>query len=82
MNVVGKPEPTPQEALAYAPVLQRMVEMMGSKEAEEEGLTFSVAMARAAASLGIAVPDHMEGPLLLAAFRIITGGKFQGAPDA
>jgi len=68
------------EANKYAPVLEKMVEILGAKNNEK--LTFGIALERASIQLDIPVPDHMYGPLLASAFRIIGIGRIPGAPDA
>ncbi len=66
------------EARKYAPVLDRMVTILGS----ESGVTFGVAMARASSELGLKVPEHMVMPLMVSAFKVISTGRIPGAPDA
>lgn len=63
----------------YAPVLERMVVLLGAKDSK---ITFGEAMKRAARELRISIPDHMEEPLLISALRVIAGGRIPGAPDA
>jgi hypothetical protein len=64
----------------YAPVLQRMVELMGAPGSQQ--LTFGQAMSRASAELRLPVPSHMEEHLLVAAFKVISSGRIPGCPDA
>lgn len=68
----------PDESATCAPVLRRMIEILGS----EEKVTFVVAMKRAEKELDIVVPRHMETPLLLTAFEVIGSGKIPGLPEA
>lgn len=63
----------------YAPVLQRMVELLGEKDSK---MTFGDAMKRAARELHLPVPPHMEEPLFISALQVIAGGRIPGAPDA
>lgn len=70
----------PPDAVKYAPVLERMVEIMGDPKSER--VTFGDAMKRAAEELGIEVPEHMHEPLLVMAFRVISSGRIPGAADA
>jgi hypothetical protein len=67
-----------EDAKKYAPVLDRMIEILGSSN----DITFGIALNRAASELGIEVPEHMHGPLLTSAFKVIAGGRIPGAPDA
>jgi hypothetical protein len=69
---------TVEEAKTYAPVLERMVEILGKKNR----LTLGEALAIASNELRIVIPRDMEGPLQSAAFGIISTGKMPGAPDA
>jgi hypothetical protein len=66
------------ESDKYAPILERMVTLLGA----DEKLKFGEALKRASSELSIDVPEHMEGPLLISAFRVIGSGKIPGAPDA
>lgn len=68
------------DAVKYAPVLERMVEILGSWEGER--VSFGQAMDQASRELGIVVPLYMEAFLLTSAFQIISGGRLPGAPDA
>lgn len=68
-----------EEAYKYAPVLERMVALLGAKDS---GITFGQAMAQASSELGIQIPEHMVEPLLTAAFKVIAGGRIPGVPDA
>lgn len=62
----------------YAPVLERMVELLGSNE----NMTFGDALDQAASELGITVPGEVLGVLLTSVFSVITCGRIHGAPDA
>lgn len=64
----------------YAPVLERMIEILGAENGEK--VTFGTALELASKELNILVPDHMFGPLLTSAFQIIGGRRIPGAPDA
>lgn len=64
----------------YAPVLGRMVELLGAEGSQQ--LTFGKALLRASTELRIAVPTYMNGPLIMAAFKVIVNGKFPGLPEA
>jgi hypothetical protein len=64
----------------FAPVLQRMVEILGAESSER--VTFGDAMTQASRELNIPVPDHMVAPLLTSAFKVIGSGRIPGAPDA
>jgi len=68
------------DPMTYAPVLQRMVEILGSSN--ERGTTFGAALEQASKEKGIPVPKHMYGPLLVSAFKVIATGKIPGCPDA
>lgn len=70
-----------READKYAPVLQRMVEILGALDGDEK-MRFGVAFEQAKAELHIEVPPHMEVAILTAAFKVIGGGCIPGAPDA
>jgi|HubBroStandDraft_5_1064220.scaffolds.fasta_scaffold116736_2 hypothetical protein len=62
----------------YAPVLERMVELLGSSDT----MTFDSAMSQASTELAVEIPEHMRGPLLISAFKVVAGGRIPGAPDA
>lgn len=79
--VLLDPETDLDRARRFAPVLERMVEIMGAERAER-GMTFGKAMALAAHQLRTPVPPDMEEPLLVSAFQVISGGRIPGAPDA
>jgi len=64
----------------YAPVLGRMVELLGAPGSQQ--LSFGKALALASIALATPIPLHMEGPLLTAAFEIISSGKIPGLPEA
>lgn len=68
------------DSVRYAPVLRRMVEILGA--ARNESVSFDEAMRRASAELNIPVPQHMVEPLLTSAFRVIASGRIPGAADA
>lgn len=68
------------DAVKYAPVLERMVEILG--KGDREGISFGEAMLLASLELGIEVPEHMESSLLTSAFQVISGGRIPGAADA
>jgi|GEM_PF-2099889 hypothetical protein len=68
------------DAMKYAPVLRRMVELLGAEG--NERLRFDEAMKRASTELKLEVPEHMVEPLLIVAFKVIGGGRIPGAPDA
>lgn len=71
---------TIDEARPYAPVLERMVELLGAKGFEKT--MFGEALERASRETRIVVPEDMKGPLLMGAFEVIANGRFRGAPDA
>lgn len=64
----------------FAPVLERMVEIMGSSE----HVRFGEALDRASTELGLVVEKGSveEEALLKGAFRVIATGRIPGAPDA
>jgi hypothetical protein len=64
----------------YAPVLGRMVELLGAPGSQQ--LTFGQALLRASKELRITVPTYMNGALIMAAFKVIAGGKIPGLPEA
>jgi hypothetical protein len=67
-----------EEGRRLAPVLERMVEILGS----EDSTPMSAALLRASAELAIEVPADMEGPIYVAAYRVITSGGIPGAAEA
>ena len=73
-RLAPKPDPD-QEAKKYAPVLERMVEILGVKNSK---LSFGDAMKRAARELDIVIPEAMVPPLLTSAFKVISSGKIPG----
>lgn len=70
-----------QEALKYAPVLQRMVDILGALHTDEK-MKFGDALKQATAELGVELPLHMEVAILTAALKVVAGGRIPGAPDA
>jgi hypothetical protein len=65
----------------YAPVLARMVELLGAAGSQQ--LSFGQALVRASdEELRLCVPPHMQGPLLTAAFKVLASGKIPGLPEA
>jgi hypothetical protein len=68
------------EAQTYAPVLQRVVEILGATG--NENLTFGAALERASRELCVVVPRHVEMPLLCAALQVIAARRIPGAADA
>ena len=64
----------------YAPVLARMVELLGAAGSQQ--LSFGQALVRASDELRLHVPPHMQGPLLTAAFKVLATGKIPGCPEA
>jgi hypothetical protein len=64
----------------YAPVLARMVELLGASGSQQ--LSFGQALVRASEELRLCVPPHMQGPILTAAFKVIASGKIPGLPEA
>lgn len=64
----------------YAPVLGRMVELLGA--AGSQRLSFGQALRRASEELRLPVPPHMEAHLLTAAFKVISSGRIPGLPEA
>ena len=80
--VALEPDDDPRgEPYRCAPVLQRMVEIMGAK-GNERGVSFGAALERAQRETGITVPPEMEQHLLTTTFQIISSGRIPGAPDA
>ena len=79
--VLLDPESDLDRARRFSPVLERMVEIMGAS-GNDRGMTFGKAMERASRELQTPVPPDMEEPLLVLAFKIISGGRIPGAPDA
>lgn len=70
-----------EAALKYAPVLQRMVEILGNLQTDEK-MKFGEAFEQAKAELQIEVPLHMEVVILTSAFDVIANGRIRGLPDA
>jgi hypothetical protein len=66
--------------MKYAPVLGRMVELLGAEGNDD--LTFGEALERASKELRIVVPKRMEEPLLVSALKVIGGRRIPGLPDA
>lgn len=62
----------------YAPVLARMIELLGSNPK----LSFGVALEQAARERHISIPEHMQEPLLISAFKVMASGKIPGLPEA
>lgn len=70
--------PSEDDIKRCAPVLDRMVDIIGA----DSETTFGAALERASQELGITVPEHMHGPLLTLAMRIVVNKRIPGAPDA
>lgn len=68
-----------EDARTCAPVLARMVQLLGAKGAT---LTMGQALDQARKELRIKVPEHMIPKLLTNVFHVISGGRLPGQPDA
>lgn len=66
------------QARAYAPVLAKMVELLGSTPS----LRFARALDIACAELAIDPPEDIRAELLVRAFQVIGSGRIPGCPDA
>jgi len=78
--VLLDPETDLERARHFAPVLERMVEILGAKG--NEHVIFADAMQRASCETKISVPLYMYEPLMRVAFQVIGSGRIPGAPDA
>lgn len=65
----------------YSPVLERMVEILGTK-GNERGVSFGQALERASSELNIRLPEDIRMPILRSAFIIIGGKRIPGNPEA
>lgn len=76
-----QPQMAAGEALRFAPVLERMVELLVNTPGP---VTFGGALRDAAAELGIPVESGsaVESALLRAAFGIVSTRRLPGYPDA
>lgn len=68
-----------QNARHIAPVLERMVELLG---ASERRLTFGDALEQAKRETGITTSKESDDLLLRCAFKLIANGRIPGAADA
>lgn len=70
---------TDSVSLRFAPVLARMVEILGN----DPTVRFGDALDRAAWECGFsAIPPHVEFALLRAAMKIAVHERIEGCPDA
>jgi hypothetical protein len=66
-----------EDARKYAPVLERMVDILS-----KDNMTFEAALQRAARELELEIPEHVQAPLIVTAFKIFAGGRIPGLPEA
>ena len=64
----------------YAPVLARMVELLGQDDLSQ--VKFGEALDQAAREYHLEVPADVQMALLRAAFKILATGRLEGCPDA
>jgi hypothetical protein len=64
----------------YSPVLERMVEILGTQG--NERVSFGQALERASSDLNIRLPEDIRMPILRSAFIVIGGKRVPGVPDA
>jgi hypothetical protein len=69
---------TPTEARAYALLLAKMVELVGT----HPKLRFGRALDVACGELAMDPPEHIRRELLTRAFQVMSTGRIPGCPDA